>query len=111
MTGACPPQPEPQPSARRPTRQPRDLALRHPLDSELLHQLLDPPGGDAGEVGFGDHRHERLLGPPPRLQQPVREVRALPQLRHGELDRADPCVPVTLPVAVATVDPLERALT
>jgi hypothetical protein len=23
-------------------RQPRDLALAHPLDAELLHQLLDP---------------------------------------------------------------------
>src|SRR5439155_15011294 len=29
-------------------RQPRDLALRHPLDAELPHQLLDPPRRDAG---------------------------------------------------------------
>src|SRR5205823_4743423 len=42
-------------------RQPRDLALAHPLDPELLHELLDPAGRDAGEVGVGDHRHERLL--------------------------------------------------
>ena len=31
--------------------QPRDLALAHPLDPELLDELLDPPGGDAGQVG------------------------------------------------------------
>jgi hypothetical protein len=32
--------------------EPGDLALAHPLDAELLHQLLDPPGRDAGEVGI-----------------------------------------------------------
>jgi hypothetical protein len=92
-------------------RQPRDLALRHPLDAQLLHQLLHPPRRDAGQVRVGDHRHERLLSPAARLQQPVREVRALAQPRHRELDRADPRVPVALPVAVAAVDPLRRALT
>jgi hypothetical protein len=30
-------------------RQPEDLALAHPLDPELLHGLLDPACGDAGE--------------------------------------------------------------
>src|SRR4051794_10688836 len=71
-------------------RQPRDLALRHPLDPELLHELLDSARRDAREVGVRDHRHERLLGAPARLQQPVREIRALAQLRHRQLDRADP---------------------
>src|SRR5204862_5124718 len=36
---------------------------------ELLHELLHPPRRHAGEIRVGDHRHERLLGPPPRLQQ------------------------------------------
>jgi hypothetical protein len=36
-------------------REPRDLTLAHPLDTELLHQLLDPPRGDTGEIGVGDH--------------------------------------------------------
>jgi hypothetical protein len=69
--------------------EPRDLALAHPLDAELPDELLHPPRGDAGQVGVGDHRHERLLGAPARLQQPIGEVRALPQLRDRELDRAD----------------------
>ena len=92
-------------------RQPRDLALRHPFDAELLHQLLDPAGGHAGQVGVGDHRHERLLRAPAGPQQPVREVRALPELRHCELDRADARVPVAFAVAVAPVAPLRRTLT
>src|SRR5262249_55182072 len=73
--------------------------------AELLDQLLHPAGRDTGEVGVGDHRHERLLRPAARLQQPVREVAALPQLRHRQLDRADLGVPVTLAVAVAAADP------
>ena len=90
--------------------EPRDLALRHPLHAELLHQLLHASGRDAGEVGIRDHGHERLLRPPPGLQQPVREVGALPELRHRELDRADPRVPVALAVAVSAVDPLRAPL-
>jgi hypothetical protein len=91
-------------------RQPRDLALRHPLDAELGYHLLDTASRDAGQIGVGDHRHERLLGPPARLQQPVREVAALAQLRDRELDRADARVPVALAIAIAAVDPLGAAL-
>ena len=92
-------------------REAGDLALRHALEAELLHELLHPAGGDAGQVGIRDHRHERLLGPPARREQPVGEVAALPQLGDRELDRADAGVPVTLAVAVADIDPLRRALT
>src|SRR5579859_920336 len=49
-------------------------------------------------------------GAPPRLQQPVGEVAALPELRHGKLDRAHPRVPAALAVTVTAVDPLRRAL-
>ncbi len=91
--------------------EPRDLALGHPLHPELLHELLHPPGRHAGEVGVGDHRHERLLRTPARLQQPIREVRALPELRHRELDRPDPRIPRPLPVPVTAVDPLKAPLT
>ena len=79
---------------------------RHRAANELLHAT----GRHAGQVGIGNHRHERLLGAPPGLQQPVGEVRALPQLRDRELDRADARVPRPLPVSVADVDPLGRAL-
>jgi hypothetical protein len=41
--------------------------------AELLHQFLHPPRRDARQICIDDHRHERLLCPPPRLQQPVGE--------------------------------------
>ncbi len=66
----------------------RDLTLRHPLDAELLHELLDPARGDTGEVGVGDHRHKRLLRPAARLQQPVREVAA--SLSFGTASSIEP---------------------
>jgi hypothetical protein len=91
-------------------RQPGDLALRHPLDPELLHQLLHPPRRDARKIRIGDHRHERLLRASPRLQQPVGKVRPLTQLRHRELDRAHTRVPLPLAIAVAAVEPLRRPL-
>ena len=91
-------------------RQARDLALRHPLDPELPDELLNPPGEDPGQLGVGDHRHERPLRPPAGAERPVGEVGARAQLRHRELDRPDPGVPVALAVAVAAVDPLRRAL-
>ena len=48
------------------------------------------------------------FGFPDWLLQPRR--RPVPQLRDGELDRADPRFPVSLAVAVAAADPLRRAL-
>ena len=89
----------------------RDLRLREPLDAQGLDQALDPPGGDPGQVGPGDHGHHRPFGAAPRRQQPAREVAALAQPGQGELDRAHPGVPVPLPVAIAGADPLPRALT
>ena len=84
-------------------REPRDLGLRHPLDPELMDELVDPAGGNAGTIGVGDHRHERLLRPPAPLEQPVGKVRALPQLRDRQLDRADAGVPAPLAIAVAVL--------
>ncbi|MBB6547063.1 hypothetical protein HD593_001858 [Nonomuraea rubra] len=88
----------------------RDLALGDVLDAELLDQLVHPPGGDAEQVAGGHHADQRLLGPPPSLQQPVRVVRARAQLRNRQLDRARPGVPLARPVAVTGVGPLVAAL-
>jgi hypothetical protein len=83
----------------------RDLALGQLPDPELLNEFLDPPGRHPQQVTRGDHADEGLLGPPAVLQQPVREVAALPQLRDRQLDRAGPGVPLPSPVAVAGVHP------
>ena len=39
-----------------------------PID---LHEVVHPPGRDALDVTLGDHRDQRLLRPPARLQQPL----------------------------------------
>ena len=86
------------------------LRLGDALDAQGLHQALHAPGGDATHVALGHHRHQRPLGTPAGLQQPVREVAASPQLRDRQLDRADPGVQPPLAVAVAPVDPVRRTL-
>jgi hypothetical protein len=60
-------------------------------------------------VGFLDHRGERLLGHPARLQE-AGEVAAAAQLGDAQLDRAGPRLPVAIAIAVAVVRPLGAAL-
>jgi hypothetical protein len=88
----------------------RDPRARQRLDSELLGQPLHTAGRDAEQVCGGDHGDQGLFGAATVGQQPVREVGALAQLLHGELDGAGAGVPVPGAVAVAPVDPLLAAL-
>ena len=48
------------------------------VDAERLDQLVHPAGGDAGEVAVGDDGDQRGLGALAALEQPFREVCALP---------------------------------
>jgi hypothetical protein len=79
------------------------------MQAELRHQPVDLAGRHAVDIGLLDDRDQRLLGPPARLQK-RREVAALAQLGDGQLDRADPGVPLARPVAVAVGGPLQAAL-
>jgi hypothetical protein len=69
---------------------------------------------DALDVGLLDHRGERLLGHPPRLEE-AREVAALAQLGDAQLDRPGPGLPVAIAIAVTlgqtmgTLLPVRRA--
>ena len=58
-----------------------------PDEPHRLDQLVDPAGRDAADPGLLDHRHQRLLAHLPRLQE-RREVGALAQLGHPQLQRA-----------------------
>jgi hypothetical protein len=49
--------------------QTRDLALGDTAHPHSLNQVIDRAGGDALDVGFLDHRGQRLLGHPARLQE------------------------------------------
>ena len=78
---------------------PHSLSARHP---HRLNQIVDRAGRHALDVGLLDHRSQRLLGHPPRLQE-AGEVAPLPQLRDLQLDRAGPGLPGPVAVAVALI--------
>ena len=86
-----------------------DLALGDAGHAHRLDQLVDRAGRDALDVGFLDHRGERLLRHPPRLEE-AREVGALPQLGDAQLDRAGAGLPVPIAIAVALRQPLGALL-
>ena len=79
------------------------------MQAQRLDQPVDLARRHAVDIGLGDDRDQRLLSAPARLQE-RREVAALAQLGDGQLDRADPRVPVARPVAVAVGGPLQAAL-
>jgi hypothetical protein len=89
--------------------QPGDLVLGHALQAHLLDQPVDLAGRNPIDIGLLDDRDQGLLGAPARLQE-RREVAALAQLGDGQLDRADPGVPLAGAVAVAVGGPLQAAL-
>ena len=64
-----------------------------------------------GQVGVGDHRDQRGLGPFAALEQPVGEVRASAQLGDSHVNRADPGVQVPVPIAIALNPALGAGLT
>ena len=80
---------------------PRHLGLRESVDPQRLHQLVHPPGADAGEVTVRDDGDQRGLRTLATLEEPLGEVGARAELGDRDIDRADPSVQVTVPVAVA----------
>src|SRR5467141_3166384 len=90
--------------------QPRYLALRDAGHAHRTDQLVDRAGRYALDVSFLDHRGERLLGHPPRLQE-AREITAPAQLGDAQLDRTGARLPDPIAVSIAVIDPLGAALT
>jgi hypothetical protein len=84
----------------------RHLGLGQAGDPERLHQLVHPSGGHSEQVAGCHHAGQRRLGAAAASQEPVRKERALPQLGHRHVQRADPGVQVAVPVAVAPVGPV-----
>ena len=89
--------------------QPADLAPGDAGPAHRLDEVVDRAGRDALDVGLLDHRGQRLLGHPPRLEK-ARKVRALAQLGDAQLDRAGPRLPVPVAIAVALGEPVGGAL-
>jgi hypothetical protein len=77
---------------------PRHLRLRHAVEPECFHQLVHRR--DPVHLRFLDDGQQRVFGAPAWLQQ-RRKVRAGPDLRNRQVDRAHARVPGPHPVAVA----------
>jgi putative intracellular protease/amidase len=70
---------------------PRHRRLRDPaVATERFHQVVDLPGRGAGDVGGHDHRPQRPIDPPARLEQ-LREERTLAELGDSDLDITARC--------------------
>ena len=74
-----------------------------------MQQVVDPAGTDPFDVRLLHHSQERLLRPPPGLEQ-TREVAPISHLGDAQGDLAHPCLPDPLAVAIAVRLPLRRAL-
>ena len=85
--------------------QPADLAFGDAGAAHGLHQIVHGARRDAMNIGFLDHRRQRLLGGPAGLEK-RREVGARSQLWNAKFDVARSGLPVPIPVAIA----LRRAL-
>jgi len=73
------------------------------------HQVAAAPGRDALDVGFLEHRGERLRGGPAGLAK-AREAGALPELGEPRFGGSGPGLPDPDAVAVARVDRRRRPL-
>ncbi len=89
--------------------EPADLGLGNAAPAHNLDQIVHRARGDALDVGLLDHRRQRLLRKPPRLQE-AWEVAALAQPGDAQLDGAGAGLPVPVTVAVALHQPLGALL-
>jgi hypothetical protein len=76
-----------------------DPALVDPGQSQSLQQIVHSPGTDPFDIGLLHHRQERLLRPPPGLEQ-AREVAPVTHLGDPQGDLAHPGLPDPLPVPI-----------
>jgi len=86
-----------------------DLALRNAGHAHCFDQIIDRARRYSLNVGFQDHRSERLLRHAARLQK-GREITALAQLGDAQLDRPSAGLPNPVAIAVSVVDALRAAL-
>src|SRR5512144_2430152 len=83
-----------------------DGGLGNPGHPHCVDQLVDPAGRDAADPGFLDHRYQRLLHRPARLQK-AGKIRSLAQLRDAQVERVEPrlqrSVAITIAIGQSTV--------
>jgi hypothetical protein len=74
-----------------------DLRFRQRRDAQGIDEFLPPSGRDPDQTTRRDHGGQGPLGPLPALQQPIREVGALPQFGDGDVEGADSGIEVPVP--------------
>jgi hypothetical protein len=88
---------------------PAHLALGDAVHPQRLDQIIDRACRDALDIGFLDHRRQRLLGHATRLQK-ARKIAALAQAGDAQLDGPGPGLPIALAVPVALNQAVRRLL-
>jgi hypothetical protein len=88
---------------------PADLRLGDAVQAHRAGNIIHPAGRHALHIALRDHRGQRLLRPPARLQH-RRQVAAVAHPGDRQLDRARPGVPIPRPVAVAMRHTIQGAL-
>src|SRR3954447_3402738 len=85
-----------------------DLALGDATHTHGLNQIIDGTCRNALDIGFLDHRGQRLFGHQTRFEE-ARKIASLSQLRNAEFDGSGPGLPVAIPVTVAVIEPIGSA--
>jgi hypothetical protein len=85
------------------------LALGDTGHAHRPDQLVDRAGRDALDVGLLDHRRQRFLGQPARLEE-TWKIAALAQLGDAQLHRPGAGLPIALAIPVAVGQSLAAAL-
>ena len=78
----------------------RDRALGDAREPHGLHQFVHPARGDPADPRLLNDRHERLFRSPAWLEE-AGKVRALPQLRHPQVQRAQTGIESALSIPVS----------
>jgi hypothetical protein len=87
----------------------RDGALRDATEAHGLHELIHPAGRDAADPSLLDHGDQRLLRGLAGLEE-AREVAALPQLRHTQVQSAQAGIERAIAIPVPPGRALSAAL-
>src|SRR6202023_2049282 len=88
--------------------QPADLALGDAGHAHRTDQLVDRARRDALDVGLLDHRRQRLLRQPARLEE-ARKVASFPQFWDAQFHRPGAGLPVAVAISIALRDPIGAA--
>lgn len=87
-----------------------DLRFRECVNTEGFDEFVHAACRDAGEVGVSDDGDHRGFGAFAAFEEPLGEIRALPQLRDRDVYGSDTGIEFTGAVTVAGIHSVSRGL-